>query len=76
MSNALSRVRFAFRAFGFIIGIVSTAHFAFVFWLLMHETTVNLIEPNPLVVEVELSMAVSGLMILTVILLTEICRWR
>jgi hypothetical protein len=74
LSTGLIRVRFLLRLFGLVIGFVSTAYFALAFWMMMQGLSVRFVETNPMVIPVELAMAITALIVLFVILVTEMIK--
>ena len=76
MSIGLVRVRVLLRLFGLVIGFVSTAYFTIAFWMMMHGSSVRFVEPNPMVVPIELGMTVAALLVLSVILVTEMVKYQ
>lgn len=76
MSIGLVRVRVLLRLFGLVIGFVSTAYFALAFWMMMHGSAVRFVETNPMVIPIELAIAVTALLVLFVILVTEMVNYQ
>jgi hypothetical protein len=74
LSTGLTRVRFLLRLFGLVIGFVSTAYFALAFWMMMQGLSVRFVETNPMVIPVELAMAITALIVLFVILVAEMIK--
>jgi hypothetical protein len=72
----LVRVRILLRLFGLVIGFVSTGYFALAFWLMMHGMAVRFVEPNPLVIPFELSIAATALIVLFATLVSEIVKYE
>ena len=76
MSIGLVRVRVLLRLFGLVIGFVSTAYFVLAFWMMMNGAAVRFVEPNPIVVPVELLIATTALVVLFVILVSEMVKYE